>query len=97
MERLRSDFVMGLAVIHHVVALQRLPIARIVEIFTALSNRRLLLEFAAPLNPKLGASTVPGLDDYTVDDLEACLKRHFHWVARHPSYPEERKLFLCEK
>lgn len=96
-ERLRSDFVMGLAVIHHVVALQRMPIARIAEIFTALSNRRLLLEFAAPLKPKLGASTVPGLDDYTADDLEACLKRHFHLVARLPSYPEERKLFLCEK
>jgi SAM-dependent methyltransferase len=97
LERLRSDFVMGLAVIHHVVAIQRMPIARISEIFAALSNHWLLLEFTAPLTPKIGASAVAGLDDYTADDLEACLKRHFHSVARLPSYPAERKLFLCEK
>ena len=96
-ERLRSDFVMGLAVIHHVVAIQRMPVARISEIFAALSNHWLLLEFTAPLKPKIGASAVPGLDNYTVNDLEACLKRHFRSVARLPSYPDERKLFLCEK
>jgi SAM-dependent methyltransferase len=96
-DRLRSDFVMGLAVIHHVVAIQRIPITRISEIFAALSNRWLLVEFAAPLKAKIGASVVPGLDNYTADDLEACLRRNFRSVARLPSYPDERKLFLCEK
>ena len=88
---------MGLAVIHHVVAIQRIPITRISEIFAALSNRWLLVEFAAPLKAKIGASVVPGLDNYTADDLEACLRRNFRSVARLPSYPDERKLFLCEK
>lgn len=97
LERLSSDFVMGLAVIHHAVAIQRLPVWRIGDIFAALSNRWLLLECVPPLKPKIGASAVPGLDDYTAEDLEACLKRHFCSVARLPSYPEERKLFLCEK
>jgi SAM-dependent methyltransferase len=96
-ERLRSDFVMGLAVIHHVVAIQRLSIARISEIFAALSSRWLLSEYAPPLKPKIGASPVPCLDDYTVDNLENCLKRHFSTVSRLPSFPDERKLFLCEK
>jgi hypothetical protein len=40
---------------------------------------------------------VPGLDDYTADDLESCLKQHFKIVRRFSSYPDERKLFLCEK
>jgi SAM-dependent methyltransferase len=97
LERLRSECVMGLAVIHHVVALQRMPIARISETFAALSNRWLLLEFVAPLPAKIGASAVPSLDDYTADDLEACLKLHFPSIARLPSYPDERILFLCEK
>jgi len=96
-ERFRSEFVMALAVIHHVVAIQRLSVARITEIFAALSERWLLLEFATPLSAKIGASPVPGLDDFTPVDLEDNLKRHFRSVRRIPSYPEERKLFLCEK
>jgi SAM-dependent methyltransferase len=96
-ERFRSEFVMGLAVIHHVVAIQRMPIDRIAEIFAAVSERWLLLEFAVPLKPKLGASPVPSLDDFTADQLETCLKRHFRAVRCFPSYPDERKLFLCEK
>jgi len=96
-ERLRSDLVMGLALIHHVVAMQRMNIVRVSEILAALSSRWLLLEFAAPLKSKIGASPVPGLDDYTADDLESCLKQDFKMVRRFSSYPDERKLFLCEK
>ena len=88
---------MGLALIHHVVAMQRMNIVRVSEILAALSARWLLLEFAAPLKPKIGASPVPGLDDYTADDLESCLKQHFKIVRRFCSHPDERKLFLCEK
>jgi SAM-dependent methyltransferase len=96
-ERFRSEFVMGLAVIHHAVAIQRLPIARISEVFAASSSRWLLLEYAPPLKPKIGASPVPGLDDYTVDDLANCLTQHCKSVRSFPSHPDERKLFLCEK
>ena len=76
-ERLRSELVMGLAVIHHVVALQRLPVSRICELFAALTERWLLLEFVAALKPKIGASVVPRLDDYTVEDMEKLLERVF--------------------
>jgi hypothetical protein len=96
-ERLRSDFVMGLAVIHHVVAIQRMTVERIGEIFAALSSRWLLLEFAVPLRPKIGASRVTSLDDFTADRVEGCLQGHFKTVSSFPSYPDERKLFLCEK
>jgi SAM-dependent methyltransferase len=96
-ERFRSEFVMGLAVIHHVVATQRIPIARICEIVTALTSRWLLLEYAPPLKPKIGASPVPGLDDFTANKLELSLKQHCKSVSTFPSYPDERKLFLCEK
>jgi len=96
-ERFRSELVMGLAVIHHVVAVQRMTITRISEIFAALTTRWLLLEFAAPLKPKMGGSPVQGLDDYTVSDLEDCLKKYFVSVHCFPSYPDDRKLFLCEK
>jgi 2-polyprenyl-3-methyl-5-hydroxy-6-metoxy-1,4-benzoquinol methylase len=96
-ERFRSEFVMGLAVIHHVVAIQRIPITRINEIFSALTSRGLLLEYVPPLQPKIGASPIPSLDDFTAEGLEACLKKLFKTVRSLPSYPEARKLFLCEK
>ena len=96
-ERLRSEFVMGLALIHHVVAIQRLPIARICEIFAGLTDRWLLLEFARPLRAKIGSSPVPALDDFDAEGLEKCLRQRFNSVRRFPSYPDERKLFLCEK
>jgi len=96
-ERFRSEFVMGLALIHHVVAIQRMPITRISEIFAGLSERWLLLEFAKPLRAKIGASPVPALDDFDAEGLDMCLRRCFKTVRRFPSYPDERKLFLCEK
>ena len=96
-ERFKSEMVMGLAVVHHVVALQRLPISRICEHFAALSDRWLLVEFVTALKPKFGASAVPRLDDYTAEDMESCLKAHFKTVICHPSFPAERRLFLCEK
>ena len=96
-QRFRSDFVMGLALIHHVVAIQRMTIARICEIVSGLSDRWLLVEFVPPLKPKLGADPVPLLDDFTTDDLENCLNQRFNKVSKFPSYPQERNLFLCEK
>jgi hypothetical protein len=74
-----------------------MSITRISEIFAALSERWLLLEFAMPLRAKIGASPVPALDDFDADGLENSLKQHFKTVRRFPSYPDERKLFLCEK
>ena len=96
-ERFKSELVMGLAVVHHVVASQRLPIARICENFAALGERWLLLEFVTALKPKMGASVVAHLDDYTADDVESCLKQHFRLVTVTPSFPAGRKFFLCEK
>jgi hypothetical protein len=96
-DRFRSELVMGVAVIHHVVAIQRIPIARIGEIFAALSSRWLLLEYVPPLKSKIGASPVSSLDDFTADGLGGCLKQHFTSICYFPSYPDERKLFLCEK
>jgi len=96
-QRLRSELVMGLAVMHHVVATQRMPIERVVEILASMGERWLLLEFVRPLKARVGASAVAGLDDYTADQLERCLTEYFTRITVLPSYPEERKLFLCAK
>lgn len=96
-ERLGSELVMALAVIHHVAARQRLSAARVSQVLAGLCSRWLLIEFVPPLKPRLGASAVPGVDDYTAAGLEDCLRLHFKSIERFPSYPEDRRLFLCEK
>jgi len=96
-ERLGAELVMALAVIHHVAARQRLSLERICQILAGLASRRLLVEYVAPLKVKIGASAVAGVDDYSAADLESCLKQHFRSIERFPSYPEDRRLFLCEK
>jgi SAM-dependent methyltransferase len=96
-QRFRSDMVLGLALIHHVVSIQRLDISRIVDIFDRLTQRSLLLEFVPALEPGVGGKLVASLDDYGIDDLERCLKRSFATVTRYPSYPDDRKLLLCER
>jgi hypothetical protein len=95
--RFRSDLVLGLALIHHVVSIQRLDISRIVDIFDRLTERSLLLEFVRPLEPTVGGAAVKSLDDYCLDDLERCLKQSFATVTLHSSYPDDRKLLLCER
>jgi hypothetical protein len=95
--RLRSELVMALALIHHVVAEQRLGISRIVDTLSALSSHWLLVEYVRPLQPRMGASRVHSLDDYTIESFESVLRQRFRTVERFASYPEDRKLFLCEK
>jgi SAM-dependent methyltransferase len=95
--RFRSDLVLGLALIHHVVAIQRLDISRIVDIFDRLAERFLLLEFVRPLAPSVGGAVVESLDDYCLEDLERRLRQSFAKVSLHPSYPDDRKLLLCER
>ena len=96
-ERFRSEMVLALAVMHHVAATQRLDIDRIVNILSSLSSRALLLEFVPPLKPKVGASLVPSVDDYSLVALEDCLRKRFQSVTQYPCYPKERKLFLCQQ
>ena len=97
LERLRSELVMGLAVIHHVTALHRLSMSAIVERFASVTTRWLLLEYVSPLLRTDSPGFVRSLDDYTADDVESCLRQKFSSVSKMPSFPTERLLFLCEK
>ena len=95
--RFRSDLVLGLALIHHVVSTQRLDVSRIVDIFDRLTERLLLLEFVRPLEPSVGGAVVESLDDYCLEDLQKRLNQSFATVTLYASYPDDRKLLLCER
>lgn len=95
--RFRSHMVLALALIHHVVSMQRIDISRIVGILDGLTERSLLLEFVPPLKPKVDGAFVASLDDYCIDDLERRVKASFASVTRYSSYPDDRILLLCER
>jgi hypothetical protein len=95
--RFRSNMVLALALIHHVVSMQRIDISRIVGILDGLTEQSLLLEFVPPLKPKVDGAFVASLDDYCIDDLERRVKASFASVTRYSSYPDNRILLLCER
>ena len=64
---------------------------------TGLRNGLLLLEFVRPLEPSVGGAVVESLDDYCLEDLQRRLKQSFATVTLYASYPDDRKLLLCER
>ncbi len=95
--RFQSELVLALALIHHVVAHQRMDLERLVEICCEYSSRWLLIEYVPPLEPKVGMTGLASIDFYTPDTLVEILQRSFSKVTPFDSYPMERKLLLCEK
>jgi SAM-dependent methyltransferase len=96
-KRFQSELVLALALIHHVVANQRLDIERIISLCKSFSTQWLLIEFVPPLDLKAGASSIPFLDDYTFETLRTGVLKRFKSVLLYDSFPKDRKLLLCEQ
>ena len=94
-DRLSSDLVMALALVHHVIRHQGLGIRPVVEACRAYARRWLLVEFV-PSEP----SRTPVALEYrvAVDGVEAfekILYEQARHVAKFASHPEGRVLYLC--
>jgi SAM-dependent methyltransferase len=96
-KRFHSELVLALALMHHVVANQRLNIDLMARACNSFTSRWLLIEFVPPLKTKPGSSSLSSLDDYTLDTLLDVLHKQFRSVVSHDSFPADRKLLLCEK
>lgn len=99
LERFRSDFVMALALIHHLILSQMQDFPRVVQLLASLTRRWLLLEFVPLSDPRsqqiLATYRREQFNWYTEDNLRAELERHFTTVESFPSHPEGRTLFFC--
>ena len=96
-ERLNADFVMALALIHHLVHLEAMWFEHIVQGLSKFTNRWLLVEFVPYNDPLLSQWNCHRYDWYNLEQFMRSLEKHFIVVETMSSYPSERTLILCQK
>lgn len=100
-ERFRSDFVLALAVSHHLVfSGVKLDLNQLVRAFAPFSNRWLLIEFI-PLDSEGMIYLINDRHEcagwYKLDSFVAALSTQFSSVKVLPGDPLSRRLILCER
>jgi hypothetical protein len=96
MDRLKSDLVLALAVVHHMTHKQYLRFEQIVDGLAALSNRWVIVEFIAREDIHV-ARWPKGPDWYTLENFSAELQKRFRSIQQFPSDIDHRFILLCGK
>jgi SAM-dependent methyltransferase len=98
MERLRSDCVLCLALIHHLVFKEtRMTFPHIAKMLSSYSKKYVILEFIPREDNHLKQFCTDEIDWYSLDNLRSALSVHFREVEIFESFPSPRVLLLCEK
>jgi SAM-dependent methyltransferase len=104
-ERFHSEFVLCLALVHHLVLKGfRLSFAHVAEMLADFTAKDLLVEFV-PVEDRAVSDYVATRDaafresiaDYTLENFKAALSAHFATIEEIPSFPETRVLLLCSR
>jgi hypothetical protein len=95
----KSDLVLMLAVIHHLILMEQIPIRSIIELAHRLTGRYLVIEWV-PVTDPMFQSLMRGRDSLygclTEDDLLTACRGRFHTLRRQP-LENGRILFLFAK
>jgi hypothetical protein len=95
----QSELVLMLAVIHHLILMEQIPVSSIMELAHKLTSRYLVLEWV-PVSDPMFQSLMRGRDDLygslTEDDLLKACEKRFNVLRRQP-LENGRILFLFEK
>jgi len=97
--RCPPDFVLCLALIHHVVISANIPLAEFVDFLAGLT-KRLIIEYVSRKDDKVRALLRNKEDkylDYSRESLEANLNRYFVIVKSQSVNQGNRTLYFCEK
>lgn len=104
-ERLRSECVLCLALVHHLVFKQhRITFDHVAHILASLAARHLIVEFV-PREDRALADFLKTRDEefhrrfawYSLEDFRAALGRHFSKIEQLDSHPSPRVLLLCSR
>jgi SAM-dependent methyltransferase len=94
------DFVLMLAVIHHMLATERVPLDEIASLAADLTSDLALIEFVGPGDPMFRRLS-RGRDELyaylTVELFEQIVAERFHIVRKHRVTGAERTLYLLRK
>jgi SAM-dependent methyltransferase len=96
-QRVRSNTVLCLALMHHLHITGRQSFERIAEMLAEVTDRHLIFEFVARDDANLPRLPQRRKVDYTLDSVVAALDRHFKDIVVQPSDRATRRLLLCRK
>jgi SAM-dependent methyltransferase len=96
-ERFRSQFVLCLAVTHHLVFKQHLSFEFIARQLATFTEQWLVVEFVPPEDVHVERWMSSQYSWYCLEGFMDALRRYFHTIHTLPSAPYPRVLLVCEK
>lgn len=96
-DRLASELVLALALVHHLVFRMHLNFEQIAAGLAAYAQKTLIVEFPPADDIHVSQWMTAGHAWYTVENFTAALHRHFPRISRVPSDPSPRVLLVCER
>lgn len=96
-ERLRSDLVLGLALVHHMVFKMHLDFERIAAAFSAYAGKALVVEFPPPDDIHVSQWMSERYAWYTQENFTSALRKYFSKITSIPSHPTPRIILFCER
>ncbi len=96
-ERLRSDLVLGLALVHHMVFKMNLNFDLIAAGLAAYTKQTLVVEFPPHDDIHVSQWMTPRHAWYTEENFTQALRPHFARISRVDSHPAPRVLLVCER
>lgn len=97
-ERLRSELVMCLALVHHLVfKTTRMSFAHIAKVFDSYSEKYLMVEFVPKEDAHVRSWYTEDFGWYNLDNFKAALARHFPKIEVHESFPSPRVIIFATK
>lgn len=97
-DRLKTDMVIALAIIHHLVFRQQLTFSEIINQFSFFCDRYLLIEYISIEDKYIKDFKKEGFEWYTKENFVEELKNNFIIISESISTPKEtRTLYLCKK
>lgn len=98
-KRVNSDVVFALALIHHLIFIERMSWKEVIDIFASFTNKLLIFEFLRDDDPSIiKFREQNNCDYYTFDNLFIELQKHFSVILRTDSAGNyKRNLLFCYK
>lgn len=97
-KRLRADFVLCLALVHHLVFKStHMSFEHIAKVLSSYSNKYVLVEFIPKEDAYMKNWQTDKFPWYTRENFEKELHKHFSHIRMFESFPSPRVLLFCEK
>jgi hypothetical protein len=96
-ERLQSDLVLGLALVHHMVFKMHLGFAQIADGLAAYTKKVLVVELPPATDIHVSGWMTERYEWYTQENFTRELRRHFSTIEVMASHPAPRILLVCKR